>query len=211
MSTLTHHIPDPLITAYAAGSLPHAFSVVVAAHISMCDECRVRLGAQEAVGGVVLEEQSNCAVSQGLKTQVLDMLDAPVAPEPEYTRRGVFPAPVMAELQGADPKWRPLGMGVKQSILSSGPGGSVRLISIPPGQAIPDHSHGGLELTLVLQGSFSDESGRFGVGDVEVADEDIDHIPIAGLEDTCVCLAATDEPLKFKGLMPRLLQPIIGI
>lgn len=210
MSSVTHHIPDHILTAYAAGSLSHVYSVVVATHISMCDECRARLGAQEAMGGVVMEQQS-ADLSADLKASVLDMLDDPVSETPVYARQGVFPAPVMAELKGQNPKWKSLGLGVKQSILHSGPDGSVRLLSIPPGQAMPDHSHGGLELTLVLQGSFSDESGRFGVGDVEVADEDVDHIPIAGVEATCICLAATDAPLQFKGLMPRLLQPILDI
>lgn len=211
LSKVTHHIPDAIMTAYAAGTLPHVYSVVVAAHVSMCDECRARLSAQQAVGGVVLEDQMASPLSSGLKASVLDMLDDTYEPEPVYTRQGVFPAPVMAALNGQKPVWRSLGMGVKQSIIASGDEGSVRLISIPPGQAMPDHGHNGLELTLVLQGSFSDESGRFGVGDVEVANEEVDHIPIAGLEDTCICLAATDAPLQFKSLMPRLLQPIFRI
>ena len=57
------------------------------------------------------------------------------------------------------------------------PEGSLRLLYITPGRAVSDHGHGGLELTLVLQGSFRD---AFGVGDVEVAAEDVQHAPIAG-------------------------------
>lgn len=102
-------------------------------------------------------------------------------------------------------------MGVKQSILSETEGGSVRLLYIPAGQAVPDHSHNGLELTLVLQGSFSDETGRFGVGDVEIGDEDLEHTPIADAGDACICLAATDAPLRFNAFLPRLLQPLFRI
>jgi len=102
-------------------------------------------------------------------------------------------------------------MGVKQSILSETGGGSARLLYIPAGQAVPDHSHNGLELTLVLQGSFSDETGRFCVGDVEIGDEDLEHTPIADAGEACICLAATDSPLRFNAIMPRLLQPLFRI
>ncbi|CAG0909186.1 unnamed protein product [Cyprideis torosa] len=104
-----------------------------------------------------------------------------------------------------------MGAGVKQNILSANSDGSVRLLYIPPGQAVPDHGHNGLELTLVLQGSFRDETGRYGVGDLEVADEHTDHTPIADAGEACICLAATDAKLRFHALLPTLLQPIFRI
>jgi len=211
MSAIEHHIPDDLIQAYVAGSLGHAFSVVVAAHVSMCDTCRARLEAHEAAGGVVLDELSAAAVGGDLKDRVLAALDAPVEEEPVHGPSGIFPGAVMAELKGRPPKWRALGNGIRQNILSAGDEGSVRLLYILKGEAVPDHGHNGLELTLVLQGSFSDETGRFGVGDVEVAREDLDHTPIAGMETPCICLAATDAPLKFNSFLPRLLQPMFRI
>lgn len=211
MSAIRHHIPDEMLAAYASGSLPHAFAVVVASHVSMCDECRAGLEAHELVGGALLESETGVALSDGLKTDVLAELDQPFRPEPVYERSGVLPGPVMAALKGRPPRWKKLGMGVCQDILSEGEGGSVRLLFIPPGQAVPDHSHGGLELTLVLQGSFHDETGQFGVGDLEVADEDLEHTPVANAGDTCICLAATDAPLRFRALVPRLLQPLFRI
>jgi putative transcriptional regulator len=117
----------------------------------------------------------------------------------------------MEALGGLPPKWKSLGMGVRQSILSHDEGGSVRLLYIPGGQAVPDHGHNGLELTLVLQGAFRDETGRFGVGDLEVADDDLEHTPVAEDGVACICLAATDAALRFRSLVPRLLQPIFRI
>jgi putative transcriptional regulator len=114
-------------------------------------------------------------------------------------------------LKGMPPRWKSLGLGVRQSILASDNEGSVRLLYIPPGQAVPDHSHNGLELTLVLQGSFSDATGRFRVGDLEVADQTLEHTPVADPGAPCICLAATDAPLRFNALVPRLLQPFFRI
>ncbi len=211
MTAITHHIPDSVLAAYAAGNLPHAYSVVVASHVSLCQQCQVALAAHQVVGGAVLEATDSVAVSGSLKSNILAQLDDSFIPEPVYDRSGVYPGPVMAVLKGKPPKWKSLGMGVRQSILSSDENGSVRLLFIPPGQAVPDHSHNGLELTLVLQGSFSDEGGRFGVGDVEVANEDVEHTPIADAGDPCICLAATDAPLRFNAFVPRLLQPLFRI
>jgi putative transcriptional regulator len=108
-------------------------------------------------------------------------------------------------------KWKSLGQGLRQAILPTAAGASARLLYIPAGRAVPDHSHGGLELTLVLQGAFSDCEGRYGVGDVDIAGEAVDHTPIAEAGADCICLAATDAPLKFRGVFPRLLQPLFRI
>ncbi|MCF2905174.1 ChrR family anti-sigma-E factor [Octadecabacter sp. CECT 8868] len=211
MTTITHHPSDALLAAYAGGSLPQPFALAVAAHISLCLDCRATYEAHLVSGGAVLEMSNTEAVSADLKSNVLDLLDAPVAAKPAYQRSGVFPGPVMEALKGKPPRWKSLGMGVRQSILSDGRDGSVRLLYIPPGRAVPDHSHNGLELTLVLQGSFSDETGRFGVGDLEVADHTLEHTPVADPGAPCICLAATDAPLRFNSFIPRLLQPFFRI
>jgi hypothetical protein len=57
-------------------------------------------------------------------------------------------------------------------------GVSARLLYIPAGQAMPEHGHRGMELTLVLKGAYRDETDRFARGDVEFADQDMDHTPV---------------------------------
>jgi putative transcriptional regulator len=211
MTAITHHTPDAMLAAYSSGSFPQPYALVVAAHISLCQECRAALGSHQAAGGAVLDSVGEEDLSEGLKSSILGLLDTPVAPEPTYQRSGIFPGPVMEALKGKPPRWKSLGLGVRQNILRSEPEGSVRLLYIPPGQAVPDHSHNGLELTLVLQGSFSDDTGQFGVGDLEVADQELEHTPIADMGAPCICLAATDAPLRFTSLVPRLLQPLFRI
>lgn len=211
-TNVCHHIPDDILQAYVTGSLPHVFSVVVASHVSLCDDCRAVVEAQEALGGAVLDGCEAEAADQNLKACTLALLDRPIrVAAPEARRSGIFPGPIMAELKGRPPKWKMLGGGIRQTILAAGAEGSVRLLYIPGGKAVPDHGHNGLELTLVLQGAFHDETGTFGPGDVQVASDDLDHAPIANMGEPCVCLAATDAPLRFRSLVPRLLQPIFRI
>jgi putative transcriptional regulator len=87
----------------------------------------------------------------------------------------------------------------------------VRLLRIPAGTKLPDHGHRGTELTLVLKGAFRDEEDRFGAGDIEVANEEMHHKPIAEDGEPCICLAATDAPLRFKSFLPRIAQPFLKI
>jgi putative transcriptional regulator len=205
MMSIRHHLSEPLLMAYAAGTLPEAFGLVVATHVSMCDDCRARLGALEALGGAVLDGQS-AAMSAGALDAVLARLEAPEVP--------VRARSPLADYIGGDltsVKWTSLGMGVRQAILPTSKSASARLLYIPAGQSVPDHGHRGTELTLVLQGAFRDDTDRFGVGDVEIASEELEHTPVAEPGQDCICLAATDAPLRFNSLIPRLLQPFFRI
>ena len=67
------------------------------------------------------------------------------------------------------------------------------------------------ELTLVLRGAYQDETGQFRVGDAADLDESIEHRPVADPEAGCICVLAFERPARFKGLLPRLLQPLTGL
>jgi putative transcriptional regulator len=213
--SIVHHLPDPILMAHAAGTLPEAFGLVVATHISLCDECRARLQAFEAVGGTVLDAAGEAPVSDGALDATMLRI-ASRAKDPIKARMpasAVFPAP-LRDYVGGDldaVRWRSVAGGVRQSILASSRSGSVRLLHIPAGAAMPDHGHRGTEMTMVLQGAFSDADGRFARGDVEVATEATSHTPVAEPGQACVCLAATDAPLRFSGLIPRIVQPFFRI
>lgn len=212
MTDIAHHIPEALLASYVAGSLARPFAMVVAAHVSICEECRANLAAHETVGGALLHDFEPISVSNDLRDRVLSRLDDAFVPEPVRPRGdATYPTPVLEALGDKPPRWRSLGLGAKQCILEADKSGSVRLLHIAPGFAVPDHTHGGLELTLVLQGAFADATGRFARGDLEVANDDLEHTPIAEKGLPCICLAATDAPLKFSSFVPRLLQPIFRI
>ena len=100
---------------------------------------------------------------------------------------------------------------MNHAVLKTSAKATVRLLQIPAGAAMPDHGHCGTELTLVLKGAFRDDDGHFGRGDIEIANEDLHHTPIAEDGEDCICLAATDAPLRFRGLIPRIVQPFVGI
>ena len=212
MKTINHHLTDQLLMGYSSGNLPEAFNLVVATHLSMCDDCRAALHAFDAVGGSLLDTNETSEMGDSSLAETLKLIAAkPVVKKlaPTSSR----PSPLVdytgGDLEGV--KWRPVGMGVRQAILKTSKNATARLLYIPAGSALPDHGHKGTELTLVIKGAFSDETARFSVGDVEVANEDIEHMPVAEIGEDCICLSATDAPLRFNGLVPRIVQPFLNI
>ncbi len=213
-SSIRHHLNDALLMGYASGHLSEAFGLVVATHVTLCDDCRARLESFEALGGAVIDAERETPVSTEALARMMARLDVPVVSAPPVAqRKSSLPAPVAAYVGGDldDVKWRPVGGGVRQAILPTGSQATVRLLHIPAGLAVPDHGHRGMELTLVLHGAFRDATDRFGPGDLEIADKDLSHKPVAEADADCICLAATDAPLRFVGFIPRLLQPLFRI
>lgn len=214
---IRHHLSDQFLMSYCTGTLSEAFSLVIATHVSMCDTCRARLMAFETLGGAVVDEFDEAPMGDGSLEATLARIAAgpgaaQAAPR-QASARSIFPAPLgdYAGSSLADVKWRSVGLGVRQALLPTAPDASVRLLYIPAGQALPDHGHRGMELTLVLQGAFRDETDRFGPGDIEIATEADQHTPVAEAGADCICLAATDAPLRFSGWLPRLAQPFLRI
>ena len=210
---IKHHLTDSILMGYAAGTLPEAFNLMVATHVSLCNECRARLEGFEAVGGEMLDQPASneVAMDAGSLAATLSLIAGGAQDEirvPRVSGSSVLPGPLQ-DYVGGDLdaiQWRGIGMGVKQAILPTSKDASARLLFIPAGAAMPDHGHKGLEMTMVLQGAFQDEDDYFSRGDVEVADSDTHHTPVADIHEDCICLAVTDAPLQFQGLLPKIAQ-----
>ncbi len=208
-----HPVPDALLMGYATGALPQAFDLVLATHVSLCDDARARLETFEAIGGAVLEDMDVADIAEDSLDRTLALMDGMQPVAPPAPSSGTFPTPLQAIVGGDEDavRWRSLGGGVKQSVLQSDKYGTARLLLIPAGRAMPPHSHRGTEMTLVLKGAFRDEDGVFARGDLEVADAAVNHQPIAEAGEDCICLVATDARLRFQSLLPRIAQPFLGI
>ncbi|MFP5514067.1 MAG: ChrR family anti-sigma-E factor [Alphaproteobacteria bacterium] len=230
-----HHPSDALLVAYGAGSLAEGLSLAVAVHLAHCPDCRAALAEVEALGGALLEELPPAPLESLSLSATLARLDVEEAPAnpckagraplwgsgrpdgPGLRGGTALPTPLRpyvpraTELDGL--AWQRLAPGVRRVELMprSAAGGAAQLLRIAPGTALPHHGHAGLELTVVLSGHFADELGRYGPGDLAEVDGDTDHQPIADSHRDCICLIATDAPLRFTGLMGRLMQPFIGL
>ena len=216
--TISHHLDDEILLTYSAGTLSEGWSIAVATHLSLCPACRNRLTAYDSIGGYLLEEEDSgsplgdswAAMKARIESGESNVI--PLQPKARVTQ-GIFPEPLASYVDKAGGlKWRGLGVGAAHMLIPTGdPTTVVRLLKVPAGKPVPEHSHGGPELTLVLDGTFSDEIATFRRGDVEYADETVQHTPRAHPNKHCICLAVTDAPLRFKSRLMKMLQPLIGI
>jgi putative transcriptional regulator len=201
-----HHPDDALLIEYANGSLEEAKALLVATHLAMCPPCRDAVAACEAAAAALAFDDAVADVGP-----MPDVATMPVERRPRVVKPlgGSVPEPLRSYLGRPVPElgWTQVLTGMKEYPLSEFAGrASVRLLAIEPGRRMPRHTHGGLELTLVLQGSFSDASGAYARGDVATADATVDHQPQAGAGELCLCLAAEDAPLKLTGFTGAVIN-----
>lgn len=206
---ITHHLDDSTLMSCAAGSQPEALAAVVTSHLAVCSRCRSELKKHTLIGEVLFETLRPEPVLR--EVPVVARVD-----QPEILDDVVeLPAPLRAALDGRfdDVPWRRIAPGVWHCpiALSEGAKGDLRLLKVAPGTKLPAHGHGGSELTLILDGAYTDEVGTFRRGDVADLGDDVEHRPVADPNEGCVCLAASDERPRFKGMFARLLQPLAGL
>ena len=108
-----------------------------------------------------------------------------------------------------DLEWRTTS-GVKQSVVATGDFGEASVMRFRAGKRTPAHGHHGLEVTLVLKGGFSDGYGQYRCGDICVADEGVEHQPIADPDEECVVFVVRAAPMKMVGAVDRVIQLFLG-
>lgn len=201
-----YHPDDSTLVSYAAGSLPESQSLVVACHVRLCPGCQGKIAEAETLGGTLLSNLKPLATSPEKRARFLSRFGQAQGNSQPRSSSALAMDKIFSPDYLSTFNWVHVAPGVKQIILPSQAPHRLRLLRISPGRSMPLHSHRGSELTLVLQGAYSDETGQYKKGDVSDHDTDITHQPIAGKE-SCICLVATDAPLKFTGWLPRILQP----
>jgi putative transcriptional regulator len=214
--SIRHHLDDATLMSFAAGALPAALAAAAAAHADMCPRCRREIAALERLGEAALASLPPVALERPEPSSPAPTASrvrhashhAGAAADPEIPRP--LAGLVGGGLDGV--AWRWLGPGVWDHPLPLAGAGKLRLLKVAPGHGIPGHGHGGAELTLVLRGSFHDETGRYARGDVADLDESVEHQPVVPKDGgDCICLIASEAPERFQGLLARQWQRARGI
>ncbi len=207
------HVPDELLLDYASGAITGGTAVLIAAHLTLCPLCRRKVTEMEAIAGAMMASatpRSGASVDGAWTVPLRDLVRGTQPPKPDLARFDpVLPKPLYdaVGLPFEAIPWNPLLSGVQEYVLfHDGDEDEARLLVIAPGRAMPRHTHEGQELTLVLSGAFSDATGYYGPGDVAVADETVDHSPVAEDGSVCICFAVNEGPLHLTGPVGRILS-----
>ena len=211
---IQHHPDDELLLAYAGGAAGEAVSLIVAVHMSFCAASRSRGRDLEAIGGALLQDLPPAPLGAGALDAALARLDQATPyerPRRSPSRDGT-PDVLRAYIGGdlRDVRWRTMSPRLSYAPLLRRDGVSARLLRGTPGADSGRHSHEGLEYTLVLQGGFTDVTGNYGPGDLQVMADGMTHNPVVDPGEDCINLAVTTGRLKFDSLLQRIAAPLFG-
>lgn len=198
-----------LLAAYAAGETSPGLSLLCAAQTSIDASSVAFVTMAEEIAGAALRGDAPPPLAAMDREAMLARLDEPEtaaetvsAPPPGASAPGSpFPSVLRDALGGdvGDIAWRFRMPGLHEHILAGFEGEKVSLLSARPGVRVPQHTHRGMEATLVLQGELKDDDGVLRRGDVSICTDAHDHQPeIVGAE-TCYCLIVVDGGLRFTG------------
>ena len=216
-----HHPGIPLLEQYIEGTLEADIALAVAAHIDLCPHCQQLCLDLTAEQGLQLEQTAPARSmdSTDFDGMLADILaEAPLDPSATTTKQAThvqvqlkdktFTVPrALARLVEQQTKWTQLG-SIATNKLPAGDKRHVSLLYIDKDTAIPQHTHKGLEITLVLSGQIVDEQGSYGVGDLLINTPDDTHTPRTLPDEDCLCLSVLSAPLQFNKGITRLLNPL---
>lgn len=213
-----HHPSESWLLDFAMGHLPELFEAVIRAHVGVCPQCRDVVRFAERLGGNLL------CVIPGADT-TLDAKAICERHEQEVAHAGAISRAEDVALTGDIEQlvstylnstlealpWKRIGGGLRICRLAERNGTRMWMLRGQPGTVLPEHTHAGSELTLVLKGAYFCGSDIYRAGDIEDADESTEHQPVITRGDECICLAVTEGSLRFRGWLPRVVQPFVGI
>lgn len=220
---IKYHPQQELLSLHIKGELPLSMSLAISAHAEMCSVCQQKLNALtecetvnifdndvESNISVDIDSQMSTLLAQMMQN-TLDDLDAKPA---EAYIEGVtevtvkdqsYPLPRAFRHQ-IKAQWQGIGKVSRLRLDTGEEHARASLLHIAPQGEIPEHTHKGSELTLLLAGEFSDEYNTYKPGDFMLLDENHQHSPktMTG----CLCYTIVDAPLYFTKGFSKLLNPI---
>lgn len=212
-----HHPELDLLTEHAAGTLALAQAACVSAHLNYCETCSRTHAQLQDVGAAMFDTLDPEPVGDALLDRVLARLDeeAPLSYQlPERSAQDATPALLRRLMSGdfRDLAWKKVTDSLRITQIKTGdPQFEFSLLHIKAGGAIPAHDHHGSEMTLVLQGGFSDDRGNYNPGDFIYRNATDVHSPRAFADEDCICLAVLDAPLRFTGWKHRWMNPFLRL
>ncbi len=216
--------PEWLLMQYAAGTLPPYESMLIAAYLALNSAAKQQLARFEAEGGRMLEESAPVKVTGACLNNILAIIEpAGVAARPHpavhAAKASDCPLPeIMRRLLSTHcPQqklaWRRLAPGIAridiQLCRTEPRQRSLALVRVDAGRAAPSHRHQGVEMTLVLEGSYQDGSRSYGAGEMVILGRDsVPHSPSAGAEG-CVCMVLTEGAVWLQNPVLRWLSAVM--
>ena len=220
---IKHHPSETLLTEYCSASLSASLSLAVSIHVDMCPVCQAKVAKIEASNANELFneqstqfEQSHNEQSESFEEFELNLLDMitsdnsidevyEVAPVSIKVNEHKYQLP-RALTRISHSKFTQVGKLARSRVALDDGALRSSLLHIDAGGEIPEHTHTGFEVTLLLDGEFSDEEDSYVPGDFIWQDGSHQHTPLT--KDGCLCFTVVSSALHFNKGFSKLLNPI---
>lgn len=216
-----HHPGEDLLWDYFRGALAPGLALSVRTHLDLCPQCRDDMRVFTAIGGAMLEVTEGVAMSDNALNLALARIERPettAAPVTKSIKQRAF-------LEGFELPESLRNIEVKNryfvapgvwlapiTLEGAAKGARTYLMYVKAGMAMPEHTHRGREITVMLQGQYQDHKGLYERGDFAQCDETDDrHMPAMVGDVDCLCLVAQEAAIIPKTWLGWLLKPIARI
>lgn len=215
-----------LMLGYASGTLDQAQTLITALHIALSKKAQRLLRDYECLGASFLEKECEpVSLCKSALDNVLAKIEDKATPADPATnedreRRTMCDSMCVEEiikyaigecqkLDTSSMRWKRAYPGFQVLELDlKCKNSSAKFMKVDPAKKTPKHSHKGLEITLILEGSYSDETGNYSKGDLIVTDDYCEHAPKSCPDKGCICMIVSSSPIRLSGIS-KLLNPFI--
>ncbi len=205
---------EELLMGYAAGQLTTQESFLVASLLTVDARAREQVALYEACAGHLLEKEEGSDVCVSCLEGVFSSIDGSLSSSFSPVETGFFkdpsfqciPSSLHCLLQDCIDMQRSVwsdfaevseGKMNLHFVVPCTSSCELFFMRLPPHESAPLHRHDGTEVTLVLEGSYTDALGQHQVGDVVIFNApDLAHAPQAG-DQGCFCLVLSYGSLVF--------------
>jgi putative transcriptional regulator len=221
---IKHHPTYELLKSYVDGDLPASLSAGIAIHLEMCPQCQSEVAhiteqkAEESfevfaaseidLPATDLPELSTLSFDQMISsiTDSDDVVESQLSIEKVIEIKGnKFKLPAVLNNITIG-KASHVGKLTRARLQLNEGEIHSSLLCIEPGGSVPEHTHKGFELTVLLAGSFSDKNGEYVKGDFILLDQENHHHPFS--QNGCLCYTVANDALHFTQGLNKLLNPI---
>ena len=217
-ASVNTQVLDALLLDYATGALSRPLEILVETHLAMNEESSRSMRMLMQLGGILLEDSEPVSLSEAALQNVMSQISQFDKETDEMFSRVCehaewLPHPIANYVPEANCKqsWRRSGIGILETNINFGDAnGKAKVYRISPGTAVPIHTHTGAEITLVLAGGFTDETGSYGPGDIAIQEAGGEHQPVADNDGECIVFAVNEGEVKLTGPIGRVLNLLVN-
>jgi putative transcriptional regulator len=211
---------EEIAILYHQGKLSIAENQLYAAFLEMNQDARDEIAFYDFLSGEFIQETPQIELSDDALERALARIERPISENtyekkentklPEFLKGFDIPNSI-ARLEFQNRYWAAPGVWIAKTRPNGIDNSVSYLMYAKKGLQMPEHDHGGREMTLVLQGSLKDANSAAQIGEIMIADCDYNHSPMIGEEIDCLCFICANSPIIPTNLLGKILQPFAKI